>query len=130
MHDWSETSFDWESLDKAGNYISKRSRQFGRVGIHTKEKFGTLRVSTMCAYLSEYDCIYHLCYPGRYYYHWPVWFRQYIDWPIGKVLEWAGVLPLVRMYQRAVLKFFWKRAAKKWSHISKEILDEYDWEME
>lgn len=129
MHDWSETSFDWKALDEASEYLRSRCRRYGRLGLHIKEKYGTLRVSTSCAYFTEHDFIHHMFYPGYYCYMFPVWFRQYIDWPLGKILGVLGIIWIIQIYQRAVLKHFWKRAAKKWSHISEEILDEYEWEL-
>lgn len=126
MHIWGDEDFDWEALNEAADYIQNRCRQFARMGIWTKEKYGTLRVSTTCAYFIEYDFIHHIFYPGYVRYMFPEWFRVYIDWPLGKMLGKLGAIHLIQKYQNAVLKFFWKRAAKKWPHISKEILDEYD----
>ncbi len=126
-HLWGD-EFDWEGLDEAGNYLRNRCRQFARMGVWIKEKYGSLRVSTTCAYFTEYDFIHHIFYPGYVYYQFPKWFRVWIDWPFGKVMKHLGVVWLLQRYQHAVLKFFWKRAAKKWPHISDEILYEYKWE--
>lgn len=124
-HEWGDDDFDWNALNEASDYLHDRCRQFARLGIWTKEKYGTLRVSVTCAYFMEYDLLHHIFYPGYVRYMFPRWFRVYIDWPLGKVLKKLGVLTLVQKYQTAVLKFFWKRAAKKWPHIAEEILDEY-----
>ena len=126
-HLWGEEEFDWAALDSACCYLEKNCRRWARLGVWTKEKYGTMRVSTTCAYFSEYDFIHHIFYPGHVSYHWPIWFRKYIDWPLGKVIRALRLLRLINRYQTAVLKFFWKRAASKWPHISKEILDEYNW---
>lgn len=83
-HDWSDNDFDWSALEQACIYLETNCKRWARMVIHTKEKYGEMRVST-----------------------WPMY-----------GLSW---------YQTAVLKFFWKRAAKKWPHISKEILAEYYW---
>lgn len=127
MHDWSDDKFDWNALNDACYYVERNSRRWARMGIWTKEKYGTMRVSTTCAYFTRYDFLHHIFYPGHVRYHWPKWFRRYIDWPFGCLLDNLGVLRLINKYQTAVLKFFWKRAAKKWPHISDEILDEYKW---
>ncbi len=116
-----------DDLDKASMYIHVKCRQWARFGVWTKEKYGTLRVSTTCAYFTEYDVLHHIFYPGHGSYYWPKWFRVWVDWPLGKVLGWLGVISLLQRYQTFVLKYFWKRAAKKWPHISKEILKEYKW---
>ncbi len=127
-HIWGDPDFDWEALDKASTYLQKNCKRWARLGLWTKEKYGTLRVSTTCAYFTEYDFIHHIFYPGYAYYPWPKWFRTYIDWPFGKLMGKLGVVWLLQKYQHKVLRFFWLRAATKWPHISEEILDEYEWE--
>ena len=123
-HLWG-SDFDWEALDDAGAYIEKNCRRWGRVGVHTKEKYGTLRVSTTAAFFcfEPFQC---LIYPGYYGAQFPPWFRTYIDVPLGTLLETLRISKLIRKWQYVVLKHFWKRAAKKWPHIATEILDEYD----
>lgn len=127
MHIWGDKDFDWEALDKAIEYFESRCRRWARLGIWVKEKYGTMRVFTTCALFMEYDFIHHIFYPGYVSYRFPKWFRRYVDWPFGKALKWMGILYLIQLYQVAVLKYFWKRAAEKWPHISVEILDEYNW---
>ena len=124
-HEWG-SDFDFKSLDDASYYLQDNCRRWARLGLWTKEKYGTLRVSVTCAYFMEYDFIHHIFYPGHAYYRLPRWFRTYIDWPVGKCLNAVGIVWLVQTYQKAVLKHFWKRAAKKWPHIAEEILDEYE----
>jgi len=126
-HLWGDTDMDWKGLDDARYYLQDNCRRYARLGLWVKEKYGTLRVSTTCAYFAEYDFIYHIFYPGYAYYQWPKWFRMYIDWPVGKVMRKIGVVRLLQIYQHWVLKHFWLRAATKWPHIAEEILDEYDW---
>lgn len=126
MHDWSEDDFDWGSLNNACRYLEDRCRQFARMGIHTKEKYGTMRVSATVAYWSYWP-VHGLFYPGYCYYQWPHWMIRYVEYPLARVFEKIGLMRLVNRYQTAVLKYFWKRAAAKWPHISKEILDEYYW---
>ena len=126
-HEWGDEDFDWKALDAAGYYLERRVMQFARMGIWTKEKYGTLRVSTTCAWFREFDFIHHWFHPGCIQYTWPRWFRVYVDWPVGKVMDKLGVIWLLQWYQHKVLKYFWKRAAKKWPQVAEEILDEYDW---
>lgn len=54
MHDWSEEDFDWNALNQACYYVEKRCRQFARLGVWTKEKWGTMRVSLTCAFWGEW----------------------------------------------------------------------------
>ena len=124
-HLWGDEDFDWAALAQAEKYLWKRCRQFARFGIWTKEKYGTLRVSTTCAHFGSWP-IHNLVKPGHVCYRWPRWVMLYIDIPLGKFLDYIGISRLIRRYQIAVFKYFWKRAAKKWPHIAEEILDEYD----
>lgn len=126
MHDWSDEDFDWRALEEACTYLETNCKRWARLGIWTKEKWGTMRVSTTCAFFTR-DCPIHQFFkPGHVYYRWPRWFRRNIDRPVGKFLERIKVLPMLRWYQFKVLTFFWKRAAKKWPHIRKEILADYE----
>lgn len=126
MHIWGDDTFDWKALNDASNYVSNRCRQFGRFGVWTKEKYGTLRVSTTCAYWGEWP-IHNFFKPGHVCYRWPRWVFLYIDLPLGRLVRRLGITRITARYQTAVLKFFWKRAAKKWPHIATEILDEFNW---
>lgn len=126
MHIWGDDDFDWNALDSAIYYMWKNCRRYARLGIWTKEKYGTLRVIATCAFFNEYGAIHHLFYPGHVSYHWPIWFRKYVDRPVSKLLGKLGILSLVQRYQLFVLKHVWLRAAKKWPHIATEIMDEYD----
>jgi len=125
-HEWGDKDFDWDALNEAAWYLQNRCRQFARMGIYTKEKYGTLRVSTTSAYWTYWP-VHSLVYPGYCYYQWPKWMITYIEYPLAKLFMAIGITKLVNKYQHAVLKYFWKRAAKKWPHIAEEILGEYDW---
>lgn len=126
-HLWGDEDFDWKALDEAMDYLYTNCRRYARLGLWIKEKYGTMRVSTTCAFFTFDGPIHHIFYPGHAFYRWPKWFRTYIDWPIGSFLDKIKVLKLLQWYQLKVLKFFWKRAAKKWPQVSEEILDEYKW---
>lgn len=123
-HEWG-SDFDFKALDEAAHYIQNKSRKWARVGIWTKEKYGTLRVSTTCAFAMEYDFLYSLIYPGHVYIRWPKWVRCYIDWPIGKLCRYLGIISILRKYQMWTLKRFWLKAANKWPQCREEILDEF-----
>jgi len=127
MHLWGDKDFDWKSLDEAGHYLEKQCRRWARLGVHTKEKYGTLRVDTCGAYWSSWP-IHGWVYPGHHYYQWPRWMISKLEYPMWNVFSFMGVTSLVNTYQRSVLKHFWKKAANKWPHIAEEILDEYEWE--
>lgn len=126
-HLWGDEDYDWDALDEASEYIWRRCRQFARLGVWTKEKYGTLRISTTCAYWGEWP-IHNIFKPGHVCYRWPNWLIGKIEYPLSYFCNKTGITRTVRTYQRAVLKFFWKRAAKKWPHISDEILNDFKWE--
>jgi hypothetical protein len=126
MHIWGDEDFDWEALDESINYIATRCVQFAWCRPYIKEKWGFINISLTCAFWGEWP-IYGLVYPGYYRYHWPKWVLRYVEPPFRFIFKYTGVTWLVNKYQLAVLKFFWKRAAKKWPHIEEEILHDYDW---
>lgn len=125
FHEWGDEDFDWKGLNDAMNYFYKNCKRYGRVGLNLKEKWGTMRVGTTCAFFNEWP-IHSLIKPGYYYYSWPRWMMIHIDYPLGRIVEKLYIGRMIRRYQIAVVKFFWKRAAKKWPHIAAEILDEYN----
>jgi len=124
-HIWGEPDFDWKSLDDAGEYISTRCRRWARLGIQTKEKYGTLRVNTTWAYWNYWP-VHSLVYPGYGSYTWNKKLIGWMEYPLAELFMFLGVTCLVNKYQTWVLNYFWKRAAAKWPHIAEEILDEYD----
>lgn len=124
-HCWGDTDFDWVALNEAASYLETKCRTWGRVGVWTKEKYGTLRVSTTCAFALEYDFLHSLVYPGHVFIRWPKWVRCYIDWPLGKMLRFLGIIKLFNKYQMWVLRHFWRKAASKWPQCREEILDEF-----
>ncbi len=124
-HKWGE-DFDWDALNEACSYLEKNCRRWARMGIWTKEKYGTMRVSTTCAWFGM-EPFQNVFYPGYVRAMFPRWFRKYIDLPLGTLLSKLRITRFIQWYQYSVLKYFWKKAAKKWPHIAEEILDEYEW---
>ena len=123
MHSWDDKDFKYrDDLDEAGMYISTRCVQFARLGVWSKEKWGILRITTR--YFDSRTPLNSLTYPGHAFYRLPEWVHS-IDCIVGKVTDLLRVP--IHWYQHQVLKFFWKRAAKKWPHIKDEIMEEYVW---
>ena len=125
-HEWGDQDFDWKSLDDACIYLSKNCKRWARLGVWTKEKYGTMRVTV---WMGLYEPFQNLIYPGYARAMFPRWFRHYIDFPLGDLIHFLRISKPIYWYQLQVLKFFWKRAAKKWPHIAAEILDDYDFTM-
>lgn len=119
-HEWGDEDFDWGALYKARNYIRLNTRHV-RLGLHMKEKWGTLRVSVW-PFIGN---LHSILYPGymynQYKYAWmwkaDCWLRRHCpQWIVRKVQRW----------QLLALKKAWLEAADLWPHIREEILDEYD----
>lgn len=125
-HEWGDLDFDWNALDDACRYLEKNCKKWARMGIWTKEKYGTMRVSTTCAWFGT-EPFQNFFYPGYARCMFPRWFRAHIDFPLGEVLYKLRITKVIQWYQLRVLKYFWLRAAAKWPHIAEEILDEYEW---
>jgi hypothetical protein len=123
FHLWGEENFDWEALYKAEQYLRKWANRV-RCGIHSKEKYGTLRVS-----LYPFDgTLDSLLYPGcvsiQWKSSWMIDFDFYVCNFLSKYTPFVG---WIQRLQLLVVRWAWRRAAKKWPHIADEILDEY-WE--
>jgi len=127
MHIWGDKSFDWDALDEACIYLTKNCRRWARLGVWTKEKYGTMRVTV---WMGMHEPIQTILWPGHCRAYMPRWFRTYVDFPLGDFLRWSRLDKPIYWWQTKVLKFFWKRAAKKWPHITTEILDEYEFYFE
>lgn len=124
-HEWGDEDFDWGALNSACRYIEKNCRRWARMGVWTKEKYGTLRISTTCAWFSSWP-IHNLVKPGHVCYRWPTWMMK-IDYKLGDICHFLKITKAIQWWQFQTLKYFWKRAATKWPHIAAEILDEYEW---
>ena len=44
-HVWGDEDFDWEALDKAIDQGTWLMEKLGRIGVHSKEKWGSIRWS-------------------------------------------------------------------------------------
>lgn len=127
MHRWGDEDFDWNSLNDAIGYFQTNCRRWGRLGVHVKEKWGTMRVSTTVAFVSDWP-IHSLVKPGHAFYRWPRWLIRWVEHPLYRLLKVSCLLRVIQWYQLQVLRIVWLKTAAKWPHIATEILDEYKWE--
>jgi hypothetical protein len=121
-HEWGD-DFDWEGLGNAGHIIWWLCTKIGRIGIHIKEKYGTLRCSS---YFWD-GSLFGLCYPGYVYNQFPKWL-----WNI----DCSYIKPFVRFlkfptwimwkYQKAIYMLAYYIAMKKYPHIREEICVDSD----
>lgn len=118
-HDWSEKDFDWKGLSKAEDII-RFWFKLARIGCHSKEKYGTLRVTP---YFFD-GTIHTLMYPGFVYcqYNFLRSQRWYLDiyfWP--KFFKYTGLGYLIYYCQIPFYTLAYYIAMKKYPHIAEEI---------
>lgn len=124
-HQWGDESFDWDSLNQAINYMTAYMKRWGRLGTHSKEKYGTARL-----YMWWYSGgLFSLFYPA-YVSYWPWADKKYI----GKYLMWLEYnvfqkftsitrLPvLIHWWQMKVYTRAYENALKKWPGVAAEIV--------
>jgi len=117
MHNWGDKDFDWDGLEKAISYISKRFRKY-KIGVRqAKEKYGTARI--YCS-LGAYQ-IHCLTHPGHVYNRYPKWL-WILDCKYGKyIVRWFinwWLYPLHKFIYRDT----YKRAVKMFPHLEEEIV--------
>jgi hypothetical protein len=118
-HIWGEEGFDWDGLNAAGNYIQYYCTKYGRIGIHQKEKYGTLRVD---AYFTS--TVHDVICPGYYFTRYPNDTLRDLDYFFSEHSRW--LFKPFNAYQRFIYRLVYKRAVKKWPHLIEEILIDAD----
>lgn len=112
-HHWGDESFDWDSLYSAEKEI-RSILKLGRVGVHSKEKYGTLRWSI---YFSD-GTLHSLTHPGYVYSRYPQWLWQFDirNKPL-KILR-----PVINFWQKLVVQYAFTVTCAKYPHIKDEII--------
>ena len=116
MRNWSDDTFDWNSLNDAINYMHNYMLKYGRIGVHSKEKYGTARL-----YISWFYSLHSLTHPGYVYSQYPKWL-WYLDvyyFPI--FFRRIGATYLINKWQFYIYAKAYHNAIRKWPHIEKEI---------
>lgn len=126
MHTWGD---DWpyrDDLNSAVHELSDFAGKWGRLGIHTKEKWRCLRASTWWTH-----DLHGLIWPGYVYAQWGrylpesiakrAWWLDVYVWP--RVFRWT---PLNR-YQRLIYSMAYRRILRKYPHIETEILHDCEY---
>lgn len=115
-HDWSEETFDWDSLYKAERLANKLMKRLGRIGVHSKEKFGTLRWDI---YLFN-GTLHSFTHPGYVYSQYPKWLWIFdCNYKPLRFLKFI-VVP----WQKLVVKLTFSILVKKYPHIVDEIISD------
>lgn len=116
MHDWSDDKFDWAALNDAINYLHNYLEKYGRIGVNSKEKWGTARIYCTFAYN-----FHSLVYPGYAYCQFPKWLWHLDVYYGNKILRYTGALKLIQYWQKFIYVKAYANAVKKWPHIKQEI---------
>lgn len=125
-HIWGDETFDWGSLNKTIDETTDTCRKWGRIGMHSKEKWGCFRDQ-----LYPFDGNFHsITHPGYVYCQYPKWL-WHLDCDYGRyITKWTGLGAVIRWWQRQVYNYAIQRACKRYPHIIDEIvsdLDGYEW---
>lgn len=114
-HEWGDEDFDWKSLYQAEDTIRKIVK-LGRVGIHSKEKYGTLRYSF---FLFD-GSLHSLTHPSYVYSRYPDWlWKLDVRYKPLKLLK-----PIVTFFQVKIIQFAFTVVTNRYPHIKNEILSD------
>lgn len=113
FHDWSDNTFDWKSLYKAEQEICDILK-LARIGVHSKEKYGTLRWAIYLFRGNMHD----LTHPGYVYSQYPKWLWKFDV--RTKPFRWLG--KPIRWFQREIISIAFVTVCQKYPHIVKEIV--------
>lgn len=117
-HYWGDEDFDWNSLYKAERELYQIMTKYGRIGVHSKEKYGSLRFSI-------YFCdgsLHSFTHPGYVYSQYPKWL-----WILNceyKILNLF--LPIINFWQKLVLQYAFTKVCDKYPHITEEIIHDME----
>lgn len=112
-HYWGDEDFDWDSLYKAETEIIKILK-LGRVGVHSKEKYGTLRWDL---FLCD-GTLHSITHPGYVYSQYPKWLWVFdLDY---RPLHFFK--PIINFLQNLVIQYAFTVVCAKYPHIRDEII--------
>jgi hypothetical protein len=113
-HHWGDEDFDWEALYSAISEASTIMRKYGRIGVHSKEKYGTARWSL-------YFCdgtLHSFTHPSYVSSRYPKWLWVFdLNYRPLKFLR-----PLINFWQKNIVEYAFVKTCNKYPHIVKEIV--------
>lgn len=115
-HYWGDEDFDWDSLYEAERELNHIMKRYGRIGVHSKEKYGTLRLSV---YLCD-GTLHSFTHPGYMY-------SQYFKWLWCFDLKHRPlkfITPIINFWQKLVLQYAFTTVCAKYPHIRAEIISD------
>lgn len=114
FHQWGENDWDEAGLHRAISFITRVLRTIGRIGVHSKEKYGTARISVYFFH----GTLFCLLYPGY------VWYG-FLPRPLrGPLCQWKApeaVTRIIQRYQALVYRATYKVAFARWPHLWLEL---------
>jgi hypothetical protein len=115
-HYWGDEDFDWNSLYEAEHELRHIMIRYGRIGVHSKEKYGTLRFGIFFC-----DGTFHsITHPGYSRSQYPKWLWCFdLDYRPLRFLT-----PLINFWQKLVFQYAFTAVCAKYPHIRKEIISD------
>lgn len=115
-HYWGDEDFDWDSLYKAERELRHIMKRYGRIGVHSKEKYGTLRFSI-------YFCdgtLHSITHPGYIRSQYPKWLWRFdvVNRPLNLLT------PVINFWQKLVFQYAFTTVTAKYPHIKNEIIND------
>jgi hypothetical protein len=114
FHNWDDQDFDWKSLYDAIEEGTHIMEKFGRIGVHSKEKYGTARwhLYLFTGHLHE------LTHPGYVYCRYPKWLWRFdVNYRPLRFL-----IHPIRWWQKKVIEYAFNYMCNRYPHISAEIV--------
>jgi hypothetical protein len=114
FHEWGDEDCDWSGIYAAERFLYTWLKRLGRIGVHSKEKYGTIRASV---YFWD-GTLYSLIWPGRVWYGFlPKWLQPLLcrtrapKWLRRRMYTW----------QTFIYREVYRAAFAKWPHLWLEI---------
>lgn len=120
-HEWGDNSFDWKSLYKAINQGTWIMKTIGRIGVHSKEKWGSARWSI---YLFD-GSMHSLTHPGYVYSQYPDWLWKFDV----RYRPLRFLVPIIQFWQLIIVKMTFWYLCYRFPHIEKELVKDAPWEL-
>jgi hypothetical protein len=110
-HEWGDGWEHWPDIDRAERYILENTRKWAGIQLDMKEKYGSLRYQGQTSIWWPSYRVYDLFKP----------FEPYLPYKLYNWLVWGF---LGRRVRNCIFLLVVRSAAKKYPHITSEILDD------
>jgi hypothetical protein len=114
FHHWDDPDCDWEGLYASHDFIYTWLTRLGRISVHSKEKFGSIRVSV---YFWD-GTAFGLIWPSK------MWYGFLPKWLQPILCHWRAprhLVHLVHKWQRFVYRAVYRLAFARWPHLWLEL---------